>query len=171
MRPPRRVAVLGLLVLVLALSGCGGAHRFAHLNGVPSYFLKAIETGYPGEAYLPSRVPKGFRYDSSRTYATSYDVNYEVTGTAFGATFEMLQAPCRRFGHSSHMFVVNGRRIEWAGTFGVQQAWLCLTTKDGHPFGLFARAAVSGDGSLNSPRHRRDAERLATLVGYALAAS
>lgn len=166
------MAALGLLVLVPALSGCGDGHRSAQpTGGVPSYFLKAIETGYPEEAYLPSRLPKGFRYDGSRTYTASYDVYYDVKGIAFGTTFEMLQAPCRHFGRARHTFVVNGKQIRWSGTSGVQQAWLCLSTKEGHSFLLFARAAVSGDGDVSTPKHRRDAKRLATLVGYALSAS
>jgi|SRR5579862_2772891 len=172
MRPLRGVALLGVLVLATALSACGSSPRSAHpTGGAPSYFLKAIETGYPEMAYLPSRLPKGFRYDGSRTYTRSYDIYYDVKGIAFGTTFEMYQAPCRHFGHARHTFVVNGRRVEWSTISGVQQAWLCLTTSDGHPFGLSARAAVSGDRDLSTPRHRRDARRLATLVADALPAS
>jgi hypothetical protein len=165
------MAVLGLLGLVSA-SGCGGsARRLPPPRGVPSYFVKAIETGYPGMDYLPSRLPKGFRYDSSRTYATSYDVYYDAKGIIFGTTFEMLQAPCHQFGRARHTFHVNGRRIQWSATPSAQQAWLCLTSKDGHSFGIWARAAYPGDANLASPRRRRDARRLAYLVGYALRTS
>jgi hypothetical protein len=134
---------------------------------MPSYVLKAIDSGYPGMDYLPARLPKGFRYDGWRTYMASYDIFYDVKGISFGTTFEMRRAPCRSLGHAMHTFHVSGRRVQWSATASVQQAWLCLTGKDGHSFGLTARAAVWGDRDLSTPQHRKDAQRLANLVGYA----
>ena len=172
MRPVSAAAVLGSLALVLDLTGCGGSHRTARpLGGMPSYVPRSIDAGYPGMSYLPARLPKGFRFDGWRTFATAYDIFYDVKGITFGLTFEMRQAPCRGFGHAKHTFHVGGKPVEWSGTPGVQQAWLCLTTTDGHSFGLSARAAVPGDDDLSIPRHRKDAQRLADLVASALPTS
>lgn len=112
--------------------------------------------------YYPSRLPPGFRYVSrAKVSSAGFDM-YLDGGRQGTVTFAVTKDGCSKMGKAMHTFVPGGVAVAWSGTREHQRAWRCV---DGGV--LSASASVTGDGSVKTPRQRRDARNLALLVAYA----
>ena len=166
----KAVATVGLVALVLASSGCGGSAR--QTGGVPAHVRDAIKARFSGADYLPSRLPKSYRYLGWSSGKAVYEIDFGPRPRQPALTFQVATGwqACGSFGSAMHTFEVNGEAVQWSGTYDDQQAWLCRDTK-GRRFAIAGYAAVPGDDNLSTAQGRSDAERLADLVAYARPAS
>lgn len=137
---------------------------WANQPTVPARVRLAIIREYPGMAWVPGRIPSGFRYLSwkrSRKAASfGYQLNYEGASVSAQFAFQILRRTCPSAPSwpTMRIFRVNGRRVRWSGSSSDQYAWLCKRTEQGRSYVIFA---VGGG----------PARMLADVVGFARPAS
>ena len=161
-------AIIGLVVW-RPISGSATPH---YSFPVPSRVQRAIAHGYRQLAYLPTRLPHGFRY-TSYDGVRGFDFNVWFSsrrGQTVALEYGVVAAECVTQG-STHSFTVNGLRISWSGTYTDQRAWRCITYGR-TTLTVSASRSVEGDanplaGNGLTPKQRRDALQLAQVVAYA----
>lgn len=154
------IALVGVLG-VLSLSGCGGASHPQSVpsqpSSLPSGVRRAIIAKYPGAAYLPLRVPRGFRFVHWISAPTSYVIQFVPRTPRYELTTFAVGMGCRP-GHSPmHSFQTNGKTIRWSATFNDQTAWLCTATPYGKQIMIQTGGSVPGGDAPHiaaSQQHR-----------------
>lgn len=147
-----------LFALVLALSGCSA--RGSNQATVPSQVRKAIVKDYPGMAFVPARLPKGYHYANwthSRARHSAYELIFIHGSITHQVDLQVVRRSCPappkwRAKGTLH---VNGHALKWLQTDNGAIVWRCMTNQ-GRSFVIFG---------LAGPLHK-----LAELVGYALPA-
>jgi hypothetical protein len=148
---------------VLMLAGCGSAHL-----PVSSRVQSLIEKAHPGVAFVPTRLPAGYRYWKYNSGRSGFGIFFSKPrqglppaqlgyGTGFGA--------CGTYGSAMHTFTMNGVPVQWSATYEDQQAWRCLTTTK-RTLIIDASWSISGDDSLKTPKQLSDARDLTAVVAY-----
>ncbi len=128
-----RLTVLGVM-LALALATTAGA---ATRPVVPRPVQLQILHRSPGLAYAPTRMARGFRYTSwgktAVTVETTFDnrAGWEIRFVALRQT-----GPCRSGMEKS--FQLDGNKVYWSHTAAEQQAWRCVTGRQGKQVRLVA---------------------------------
>lgn len=89
----RRVASPLLLTACIVLcAGCGSTRP-----PVPLSVQRAIEKENPGQAYFPTRLPRGYHYDSWGHHVGLYDISFVRTNShgrvLSGITFSVSPTP------------------------------------------------------------------------------
>jgi hypothetical protein len=161
----RRLALLGLVALLV--TGCAsGPHtttqRSPVTGVVPLGVQREIARRFPLLAFIPRKLPAGFRY--AKYFSTPPDglviqfnrigepawgpgaIHFQVTGPYHG------QGQCRFTGTKLR---VNGVAVYWSGTNAVEEAVRCITT---------GKTVLLVNASRSEPIRRADALELARLV-------
>ena len=132
---------------------------------VPYRIQRTIVHADPMVAYIPTRLPAGYRsakYASDRRGFGIWFNNPVRSPNDLG--YDVLVAACSTAGRPMHTFIsLNGVRVRWSATYEDQHAWRCLT-RDGMAVILTASRSVAGDDSLITPRQRHDALDLVRLI-------
>lgn len=165
-------AVVASVGLLLVPAGCGSSANptgLAHApRPAPPRVAQTIRSRFPGMDYLPTRLPRGVRFQGWLLAAGGYDIYYgrkprhQTLGVQVGAR----RGRCGSKDGAMQTFHVHGRTVQWSATYTDQRAWLCMRAH-GRAFVISDSAAVAGDDNLGSARGRSDARRLAEIVAYA----
>jgi hypothetical protein len=151
------------LLLVLALAGCASGSRHPTSGSkhptVPSQVRNTIAKDYPGMAFVPARLPSGYRYANwmnCRNHAC-YALIFEngPVDLDLRVISESCPAPPKYPAKNTHTLHVNGQALKWMNTNNGPYVWRCMTNR-GRPFVIFG-----GPDLL---------QRATELVGYALPA-
>jgi hypothetical protein len=165
-----RPVVLGavLFALVLALFGCaarGSNQTKSKQTTVPSQVREAIVRDHPGMAFLPGRLPSGYRYanwENCRNQSC-YELNFRHgSGTSqVSIALQVQRRPCPALPKSpakdTHTLHVNGHTLKWLQSENGPIVWRCIANRE--------RSFVIFGVTSSAPRRE-----LAELVGYALPA-
>jgi hypothetical protein len=156
----QRLLVAGLAVLALATVSAGAATSAS--PAVPLTVQRAIRKRVtPLAAYLPSRVPAGYRYRTWQGSRSGFEIWFGQL--AFGAG---VAHSCSVGGSPMKTFRIAGVNVFWSATYEDQQAWRCV--RRGHVTILLQSGqSIPGDDGTNTPKTLRDALLLARLVAYA----
>ena len=130
-------AVLGTLTLA-SLGGFGGsgratpASRVAHNAAtgavVPLRVQRLLETHAPRVAYVPTSLPRGFRYDHYENLSHyGFDLYFRKSSQTIGfdALFVNPGDPCNQ-GSAMKRFRIDGIVVLWNAGHNDQQAWRCV---------------------------------------------
>lgn len=160
--------VLGavLLALVMALLGCAsrGSKQTnsnqttsSNQTPVPSQVREAIVKDYPVMAFLPGRLPSGYRYANWTHFKTGYQLVFLHGSVTNQVDLQVLSRPCPAppKGPAKATLHVNGHTLKWLQTNHGAIVWRCMTNR-GRSFVIFG---------VNGPR-----QKLTDLVGHALPA-
>jgi hypothetical protein len=149
--------VLGALTLA-SLGGLGDVGRAAPSGVVPLRVQRVLQTHAPRVAYVPTRLPPGFRYDHYENLGRwGYDLYFTTpaaTWIGFDALLVKPGEPCNQ-GSATKRFRVDGVLVLWNAGHNDQQAWRCIrrggtrvlltatTSSDWRPPKLLARMVAS----------------------------
>ncbi len=128
------IRALGVIVLVLALTGTAGASL---RPPVPLAAQAQIARKAPSLAYVPTRMALGFHYSgwlkTPTTVETTFDnkAGWEIRFVAL-----RLTGACRAGMEKS--FQLDGNKVYWSHTGAEQQAWRCVTGRNGQRVRLVA---------------------------------
>jgi hypothetical protein len=122
--PPRAsVRRAGFTVLLTAwvvlVAGCGTGHPV-----VPLRVQRTIEQEYPGKAYFPTRLPRGYRYHSWGHDVGLYDLAFVktdasgkvVSGITFSVNPTPYVAPGLEGANPNEAFQINRHTEYWVGS-------------------------------------------------------
>lgn len=155
-RMSRTVAAFVALGLGLALWGTSA--WAGSQSVVPSPVRRAIVRDYPGMAYVPGRLPRGYRYASWTHSKKATNYEYQLVFAEGSASKQLDLQVFRRACPAAPAWPamgtlhVDGHAIKWSRTNTGTTVWRCMKNQ-GRAFVIFG---------LNGPR-----AQLADLVGYA----
>ena len=120
-----RSVVFALAVLAVAAGAASAASPV-----VPRHSQLAIRVRLPSLAYVPARVPSGFKYYRWATTTRPAlriwfrdKAQHEIT---FVATHQVGQCAAGR----EKTFQLDGNKVYWSHTANEQQAWRCVVGPD-----------------------------------------
>lgn len=135
----RRLIVIGVVIAGLAAASAAAASA----PTVPVRSQQAIERRTKLYAYIPARIPLGFRY-----YRWSFTPSPPALRIAFrnktGWEIVFSASPgagCTGAGKEK-TFQLDGNKVYWAHTASEQQAWRCVVGRNGRPIRLTASTTV-----------------------------
>jgi hypothetical protein len=106
---------------------------------VPTHSQQAIRQKLPQLAYVPTRIPPGFRYykweTTTRPLLRITFRNRALQTITFEASFQ--QGAC--VAGKQKTLQLDGNRVYWSQTAAGQQAWRCVTS----PTGRLVRLATA----------------------------
>jgi len=120
-----------LLLLTVLLALCDGCSASSHEPAVPLRVRQKLVALYPGMAYVPSRLPKGYRYsswDTDTTFPGGYRIVFVRNRPAREVTFsvdpEPYAAPGLWGANPNDALHVNGHTVYWTGGSHIDnRAW------------------------------------------------
>jgi hypothetical protein len=148
----RIAGVTAATVIVAALSACGGSTQAT----VPSQVRDRIVKNYPTMAFVPGRLPNGYRYKG--LYFLGAGKGYELSFARRGAAADQIGMwvgpdACSPWRHHSRR--VNDHTISSEMSSMGMMVWRC-TNRQGRP------VIITGDGGTYGT-----VQELDELVGYA----
>jgi hypothetical protein len=153
-----KLLIVGLAVLGIATGPAVSAPSPAVPLAVQHAIKKRVS---PLAAYLPSRVPAGYRYRTWQGSKSGFEIWFGQL--AFGAG---VAHSCSVGGSPMKTFRLAGVNVFWSATYEDQQAWRCV--RRGHVTILLQSGqSIPGDDGTNTPKTLRDALLLARLVASA----
>jgi hypothetical protein len=135
----RRVIVTGTLVAGFALASVAAAAT----PPVPLRSQQAIKQRTALYAYVPARVPIGFRYQRWSFTAKPAALRIEFRNKAGWAIVFTASpgAACSGAGKEKS-FQLDGNKVYWSHTETEQQAWRCVVGRNHQPIRLTAATTV-----------------------------
>ena len=125
-----RVAAIGLTLLCAAL--LAGPAVAAPGAQVPAFTLKRIQAKAGDAAYLPTRVPFGYRYERWQLTGGELVVTFKHTRSADRFTFQVKRLPqgmeCDLQGSFLRTLQMDGNKVYYRGEKGEWIAWRCVTS-------------------------------------------
>jgi hypothetical protein len=124
-----------LLAAVCAtmLAGPAGAAPGAQ---VPPFSLKRIQTKAGDAAYLPTRIPLGYRYERWQLASGKLVVTFKHKHSADRFTFQVDRLPkgmdCDLQGSFHRILQMDGNKVYYGGEKGEWIAWRCVTSPKTH---------------------------------------
>jgi len=102
---------------------------------VPLRVQHLLKRRAPIAAYVPTRVPRGFRYYHYENLGRSGFVLYfqccgRVRAIGFDAVHVWPGTPCNQ-GTAMKVFRIDGVRVAWNSGHNDEQAWRCISLRDG----------------------------------------
>ena len=123
------VAVLGLAVRCIASPGRRAGAQ------VPAFTLKRIQAKAGDAAYLPTRLPLGYRYERWQRPTGSSSllvVTFKHKHSADRFTFQVERlakgAACDGGGAFNRILQMDGNKVYYGGSGGEWIAWRCVTS-------------------------------------------
>lgn len=158
-----RAVGLGAAVLfVLVLAVWRWSARSSDQGTVPSQVRDAIVKGYPGMAFVPGRLPAGYRFANwaySKRPGLAYVLVFQHGSIKDQIELAVRRGPCpappKWPAKDTHTIRVHGQALKWLQSRNGPVVWRCMTNQ-GRSFVIFG-----GAGSR---------QKLAELVGYAVPA-
>lgn len=122
---PIAVAFLCTVLLAGAAVAASGAQ-------VPAFTLKRIQATAGDRAYLPTRVPLGYRYERWQVPTGKLVVTFKHKSSADRFTFQVERLPrgmgCDLQGSFHRILQMDGNRVYYGGAKGEWIAWRCVTS-------------------------------------------
>jgi len=102
---------------------------------VPLRIQRLLKRRAPIAAYVPTRVPRGFRYYHYENLGRSgFDLYFQCCGRVRPIGFDALHVwpgePCNQ-GTAMKVFRIDGVRVAWNSGHNDEQAWRCISLRDG----------------------------------------
>lgn len=123
----RRLALVALCVAILA-----GPAAAASGAQVPAFTLKRIQAAAGDAAYLPTRLPLGYRYERWRYTPGELVVTFRHRRSDDRFTFQVERlrrgAPCDGGGAFNRILQLDGNKVYYGGAGGEWIAWRCVTS-------------------------------------------
>lgn len=118
--------VVALLVaLAWAASAAAGPQ-------VPAFTLERIQAKAGDAAYLPTRVPLGYRYERWQLAGGKLVVSFKHKHSADRFTFQVARLPqgmgCDLQGSFHRTLQLDGNKVYYGGAKGEWIAWRCVTS-------------------------------------------
>jgi hypothetical protein len=155
-----RAFVFGAVLFAVALALFFA--RRGDQGTVPSQVREAIVKGFPGRAFVPGRLPTGYRYANwaySKRPGLAYVLIFQHGSVKDQIDLVVGRQPCpappKRPAKDTHTLHVNGHELKWLQSSKGPIVWRCMTN-EGRSFVITGQA-----GPL---------QKLAELVGYAVPA-
>ena len=99
---------------------------------VPAFTLKLIQARAADAAYLPTRLPLGYRYERFQVASSGLVVTFEHARSADRFTFRVEQlprdSPCDGGGAFHRILQMDGNKVYYGGERGEWIAWRCVTS-------------------------------------------
>ena len=123
----RRLAPIAIALLCLA-----GTAAAATGPQVPTFTLKRIQARAGDMAYLPTRVPLGYRYERWQLPTGRLVVTFRHKHSADRFTFQVERLPlgmeCDLQGSFHRTLQMDGNKVYYGGDNGDWVAWRCVTS-------------------------------------------
>jgi hypothetical protein len=126
----RKLVLTGIAVAGLAAATAGAASYFAPVPPKAQQQIKQRASLY---AYMPARVPAGFRFVRWNYTAKPLPVIREFFRSKTHLTWEITFVASPQRGtcpRGEKSFQVDGNKVYWSHTLNEQQAWRCVTGSD-----------------------------------------
>jgi hypothetical protein len=165
--PGRRGFLLAALGLAVIGGGLGaGLSLGGSQSPVPGSVQSLVRKAHPGLAYLPTRLPAGYRYSKYDSFRTGFGFFFSKAGEAPNQLgYGTGLSACATEGSPMHTFTMDGVQVRWSATYEDQQAWRCLITPKGRLV-IDAYRSIAGDDGLKTPKQLHDALDLVRMVAY-----
>lgn len=112
------------------------ASAFAAGPQVPVFTLKRIQAAFGDAAYLPTRVPLGYRYERWQRSDGKLVVTFKHKSSADRFRFEVERLPqgmeCDLQGSFLRTLQLDGNKVYYRGEKGEWIAWRCVTSPRTH---------------------------------------
>jgi hypothetical protein len=122
-------AALGVGALVAPAAAATGPQ-------VPAFTLKRIQARAGDAAYLPTRLPLGYRYERWQHAGGALAVTFRQTRGADRFTFRVERLPagmgCDLQGAFHRTLQLDGNKVYYGGEKGEWIAWRCVTSPRSH---------------------------------------
>ena len=135
----RRIAGQAVLGIVLSLALWGAwAAAAPRTTTVPAHVRHAIAHDYPGMAWIPGRMPNGYRFarwtHSKKRGYLEYQLTFTKLSTSQVASqiyFQVVRRDCPSAPSwaPEGTFQINGHSVPWARSSTETDAWLCVRTQ------------------------------------------
>jgi hypothetical protein len=120
------------LVVVACAALLGGTAAAATGPQVPAFTLKRIQAKAGDAAYVPTRIPLGYRYERWQYTGGKLVVSYKQTRGADRFTFQVERLPkgmrCDLQGSFHRTLQMDGNKVYYGGERGEWIAWRCVTS-------------------------------------------
>jgi hypothetical protein len=127
---PMRFLPLSVVVACAAL--LAGTAAAASGPQVPAFTLKRIQAKAGDAAYLPTRLPLGYRYERWQLAGGRLDVTFKQKRGADRFTFRVERLPrgmeCDLQGSFHRTLQMDGNKVYYGGDSGEWVAWRCVTS-------------------------------------------
>src|SRR5688572_17632024 len=122
-----------LFAVALAAAVLTGTAAAASGPQVPAFTLKRIQAKAGDAAYLPTRLPLGYRYERWRLGGGGrLDVTFKHKSSADRFTFRVERLPqgmeCDLQGSFHRTLQMDGNKVYYGGDSGEWVAWRCVTS-------------------------------------------
>jgi hypothetical protein len=129
MTPMRLLSPIALALVAALLAGTAAA---ATGPQVPAFTLKRIQAKAGDAAYLPTRLPLGYRYERWQYAGGRLDVRFKHKASADRFTFRVERLPagmeCDLQGSFHRTLQMDGNKVYYGGDGGEWVAWRCVTS-------------------------------------------
>ena len=143
----------------------GTSKQLATTVVVPLRVQRVLKKRAPRAAYVPTRVPRPYRYDHVENLnRTGFDVFFTCCNGAwlgFDAVLVRRSEPCNQ-GKAMKVFRIDGLVVGWNAGHNDQQAWRCV-----RPAGTRLLLTVTGAASRDVGTSWRRPRQLAGMVASA----
>jgi hypothetical protein len=121
-----------LAVALLCGAALAGAAAAAPGAQVPAFTLKRIQANAGDAAYLPTRLPLGYRYERWQRPGNTLVVTFKHKHSADRFTFQVERLPrgmeCDLQGSFHRTLQMDGNKVYYGGSGGEWIAWRCVTS-------------------------------------------
>lgn len=160
-----RAVVFGAVLLGLGPALCGCSARGSNQMTVPSHVREAIVRDHAGWAFLPGRLPSGYRYanwtNCRNQSCYELDFRHGSGKSQVSLGLQVQRRPCpappKWPAKDTHTLRVDGHALKWLQSDHGPIVWRCMSIK-GRPLVIFGV-------SVNGPP-----QKLAELVEYTVPA-
>lgn len=160
----RSAGRVAALLAVGAAVGCGSSSTIS--VALPQRLQREVAKTEPILAFVPTRLPPGYRYADHSVTRSGFDIWFSKAGEAPDQLgFHVRKASCATQGSAMHAFHINGAVVSWSATYEDQEAWRCFA-RGSVRFVISASRSIPGDDSLDTPRRLHHALDLVRLVAY-----
>jgi hypothetical protein len=125
----RRLSLIAIGLCTALLAGTAAA---ASGPQVPAFTLKRIQAKAGDTAYLPTRLPLGYRYERWQFANGKLDVRFKHKHGADRFTFRVERLPqrmgCDLQGSAHRTLQMDGNKVYYGGDSGEWVAWRCVTS-------------------------------------------
>jgi hypothetical protein len=129
MIPMRLLSIAAVALCAALLAGTAAA---ASGPQVPVFTLKRIQAKSGDMAYLPTRVPLGYRYERWQLAGGKLDVSFKNKAGADRFTFRVERLPqgmeCDLQGSFHRTLQMDGNKVYYGRDSGQSVAWRCVTS-------------------------------------------
>jgi hypothetical protein len=129
MRLMKRASIFVVVLCVALLSGAAAAATGAQ---VPAFTLKRIQAKAGDGAYLPTRLPLGYRYERWQLAGGELIVTFKSNRGTDRFTFRAGRLPqgmeCDLQGSFHRTLQMDGNKVYYGGAGGEWIAWRCVTS-------------------------------------------